>query len=280
MAVAAAPAAAVAAPWIAAGASALGGYLSGRGSKKAAKNAKPDIPAIFKPAVGAATSLITSRLQTGFPRFGGPFVAGLSPEQTSLIGAGTGGINDALRTLQTVAESGLDPATVRQVTASLAPFFQRLTEQNLGQARETQAQGGRFFGTGGVGAEADVLERIASLRSQTELPLALQILDRQTSAAQALPGFLQSSLGALDLPRQIQQAEFSAQFQEFLRTQPENAIGLLGTLLTGTPFQQPPLATNVAQGVGAGLQGLGSSPGFLQLLQDLFNKQGTSIDGR
>jgi hypothetical protein len=80
----------------------------------------------------------------------------------------------------------------------------------------------------------------------------------------------------------LQQQDIDRRFQEFLRTRPENAIGLFASLLGGggTPFFNPVVPPNLGMTFGAGLSGLGQSPGFLNFLQGAFQgKQPTPSGG-
>lgn len=272
---------AAAAPIIAAG---VGGLASSQGAKKAAKNAKsPDIPAIFKPAVGSALGLIGQRLARGFPTFPGNLFAPPTPLQGQSIDLAGGLLNDpraaeglqsAFSTVRGVSETGLDPASIEMIRKSLDPFFNFQREQGLAQTRESSALRGGFFGSGSQTNEADFLSRFAANQAATVLPLALQIRQLQLAAAQSLPGQLTASLQPAqagfalgEQARGVEQAGINAQLAEFLRTQPENAIALLSSLMGGTPFYQPPIAPNFGQVFGAQVSNLAQSPGFLSLFQ-------------
>ena len=254
--------------------------LSSQGGKKAAKAAQPRIPAEFRGSLGGALGLINQRLSSGFPRFGGPFVAGLNPLQqgaigagSSFLGAGSEGLLSALKTTQEISETGLDQETLKLIEDKLAPFFSRQRERVTTGTREAEAQGGRFFSTGAVGAESTGLADLEATQSATVLPLALQVQGLRLGAAESSANIfgsggvgLNQMFGLGEGARSVEQAGLTADFQEFLRTQPDNAIGMLASLMTGTPFVSPNVAPNFMQGAGANLGSMFSSPAFLQFL--------------
>jgi hypothetical protein len=245
-----------------------GSAISSQGSKKAAKGAQPQLPAALQGLIGDASSLIRSRISGGFPRFAGPFVAPITPGQGELIGAGTQGLQSALSTTRGIAETGLSPEQLALVTKSFEPLFQKQRQDVVGGVREAEAQGGRFFSRGAVNQEREALTDLSAKQTADIIPLALQATGLQLAAANSLPSFLQGGVQAIDLPRQVEQKRLEADFAEFLRTQPENALGLLSSILggSGAPFFVPPAPTNFAQSFGANLQQLFSSGGFLNTL--------------
>lgn len=245
----------------------IGGLASGKGGKKSAKGSRPELPGFLSPSVTSALGLLTSRLQEGFPKFLGPRVAPLTTDQRQLLAAGQGGLLDALQTLRLGATTGLAQEDIRLIGETLQPFFGQQERDITAQTRETEAQRGTFFGTGGVRAEADALSRLAGVRAQIVPQLAFQVGAQRIQAAQSLPGFVTQSLQPGELPRGIQQQRFDVGFQEFLRTLPENAIPLLAQLF-GAPVGFNPLAPNALQDIGANISQLFSSPGFLSILQN------------
>lgn len=235
---------AAAAPIIAAGVSAIG---SSQGSKKAAKNATPQLPAIFRPALGAALGPIYARLSGATPMFGGPAVSGLGPMGES----GSGGFQAALKNLFALAGGGLNQDVLNMAEQNTAPLADIQRKDLIAGVREGSAARGSLFSTGSLNNEADTLNRFEATRRSDLLNQAL--------------GFGQMSLQA-----------FPQIYQEFLRTQPDVGIAMLSSLLGGTPFYTPPVPTNGLQALGGAANNLLQSPGFWEFLsQHSGNKSAT-----
>jgi len=260
-------------------ASAVGAGISSRGSKKAAKNAKPSVPGEFKGPVGQASGLLGNRLAGGFPPFAMPGSGGdvLSMLQNTAIGqagntlgAGNQGFQDALRTMQSVASLGIDPAAVRGIQDQLDPFFSYQRNQGLAQTREASAAGGRFFGTGALQNESNFMNQFLANQAGTILPLALQNQQLKMQGAQgsmaAILGQQNYNQNAFNLGEQERQARLN----EFLRTQPENAIPYLASLMQGTPLSYNPQGTNFGQNFGGSINSMLGSPGFWQYMQNAY----------
>ncbi len=242
-------------------ASLLGAGLSSSGSKKAAKGAKPQVPQVLQGVFGDAQSLLRSRLQGGFPRFGGSFVAQSSPGQSQFLGQGQAGLNSALQTQRNIAETGLSEEQLKVVTDSFQPLFKQQRRELVGEVREGEAQGGRFFSKGATTSERTALTDLKVQQSGQILPLALQATGLQAQTAQGLPDFLNRANQTFDFPRQLEQMGLDKNFAEFLRTQPENALGMLQSILggSGVPLFVPPQGTNFGQAAGANLSQLGAT---------------------
>lgn len=263
------PAAVAAIPAIA---SVMGSLISSRGSKKAAANAKqPQIPKIFGPALGQGLGLIQSRLGGGFPAFPGgainPLQSMAMGQMGQSFGAGQAGLDSARQTIEGLASTGIDPQAINTAQTQLAPYFDFLRQQGLGQFREGQAQGGRFFGSGAVGGEGNFLNQFAANQAAQVLPMAMQMTGMKLGAAGALPGFLggQQQLG-MNMFNMGGQAQ-AQQLAEFLRQQPEAAIPLLTQLMGGTPMFQPPVPNNFGQVMGSNVNSMLGSGGFWDYLQ-------------
>lgn len=274
-----------AAPWIMGG---IGALSSSAGSKKAAKaaNKGPSIPQEFRPAVLDATSLLQHRMQRGFPSFtqpGGDVLSLLQGQagagMRGIMGQGGQGYDAALKTMTDVAATGMNPADVEFIRSQMQPFFDFQFQRGLGQARESQAQGGRFFGSGGVSAENDFTNQFLANQSATILPLAMQNRQLQLSAAQGIPQGFAQMMGGFGLGAQAGEVERLARLQEFVRTQPENAIPLLASLMGGTPMFQPAVPQNFWQSLGGMSNSLLTSPGFWQMLQGGASTPGAGPSG-
>lgn len=279
---------------ISGGANVLGGALSGKGGKNAAKNSAPQIPSVFRGATGDATNLLRQYLKNGFPSYPGQLTAGQDPLQTQgfdyisqVLGAGRGSFDSALKTIMGAAEGGIQEGDIQLALDKTNPLFEFQKGRSLAQLRESQSQGGRFFGTGALNAESDLLRGLEAQRSADILPLALQMQGVRLGAAQSLPSFLagQAGVGGAGVQaggarRGIEQEGLNAQFQEFLRTRPEAAIPLLASLMGGTPFYNPVVPPNWQQTTGAGLTGLSQSPGFLQFLAQAYGQGGQGGQGQ
>lgn len=282
-----------AAVWAPVIASAAGGIASGIGGKQAAKGNKPQILGAFQGPVTDASRLLRSYISGGLPGYGGPFTAGLNPLQlqamnfiSSTLGTGDAGLQSALRTITNASEQGFSPQDIELARKQTQPLSDFLQKEGLAQVRESTSQGGRFFGTGGVASENRFMQQFLANRESTILPLAMQMAQYRLGAAQSVPNFLLGQLGvgagafqAGEAARGIEQSDLMARYQEFLRRQPLNAISALAGLMGGTPFYQGPVAPNLLQGLGAGLQGLGSSPGFAQLIQQLIARSNSNNTG-
>ena len=252
----------------------LGGSLaSSKGSKKAAKSAKPQIPDIFKPQVSQGLGVIGQRLSGGFPAFPGgainPLQSMAMDQMGQSFGAGQAGLQSAQNTIQSIAGTGIDPNAINTAQSTLAPYFDFLRNQGLAATREGQAAGGRFYGSGGTNAEALFNSSFAANQAQQILPLAMQMTGMRLGAAGALPGFLggQQQLG-MNLFNVGGQAQ-SQQLAEFLRQQPETAIPLLAQLMGGTPLFQPPVASNFSQVLGSNINSALGSGGFWDYLRSI-----------
>lgn len=265
-------------------AGAIGGAaISSRGAKKAAKSARPQIPREFRNAASMGANLLTSRLRTGFPAFGGQRVAPLSDlEQRAtfasenLLRGGEGGLQSSIDTIRQFAESGIDPSTIQFVQDQLAPLLGQSKDRLVAGSREASAQGGRFFSRGGVQQETDVLADLEARFRAEVLQNSLGISQFQLGAAEAFPRALAQSFGAPGAAAQIggigrgvEQGGLDAAFQEFLRIQPENAIPLLAQLMGSTPFAFNPQAPNFGQVAGGQISNLFTNPNFLNFLTGL-----------
>jgi hypothetical protein len=262
---------AAAAPIIA---STVGGLLQSKGNKKAA-GASPQIPGVFTGPVTDASRLLWSRILNGFPAYQGQLTAGATPLQqnaltaaSGLMGQGQAGMDSAWQTLLRGATEGMGQSDIDLAMKQTNPLFEYQKTRSVGSMREAQAQGGRFFSTGALGQEGDLLAQMEANYSSQVLPLAMQMQQMRTQTAQSLPGFLQNIFGLGEGERQIQQQGLSAQMAEWLRTQPEAAISMLAGLMSGTPFYNPATAPNAWQTIGSGISGLGQSAGFQKSIQD------------
>lgn len=265
-------------------AGAVGGGIQARGAKKAAKDSQPQIPSQFAGTAGIAARNIQGYMRNGLPSFGGPFTAGLNPMQQNaltnirgLLGSGQQGMDAARGTIERAASEGLSPADIELARSQSQGLFDFQQGRGLAQLREGQAQGGRFFGTGAVGAEGDFLRGMSSEREANLLPLALQMQQARLGAAGMLPQFLQGGLQnqltgiqAGEAERGLQQQDINARYQEFIRTNPAAAIALLANLMGSTPFYNPTVPPNFGMLFGQGLSGLGQSPGFANSLPNYF----------
>jgi len=247
--------------------------LSSSGSKKAAKNATPKIPKEFRPDLGSALGLLGQRLSGGFQGMPG---GALNPLQTMAMGQagqsfgqGQAGLDSARQTIESLATTGIDPTAINTAQSTLQPYFDFLHGQGLAQTREGEAQGGRFFGSGGTGAEALFNSNFGAQQSAQILPMAMQMTGMRLGAANALPGFMAGQQGlGMNLFNMGGVAQ-QQQLAEFLRQQPENAIPLLAQLMSGTPMFQPPVPTNFGQALGGSLNSAMSSGGFWDYLRSL-----------
>jgi hypothetical protein len=221
-------------PLIAAGISAFG---SSAGSKKAAKGAKPDIPSIFKPAVGAALGPIYQRLSGGTPMFGGPSAYGSSLNQETI----QGGYASALRNVLALAGGGLNQDVLNMAESVTRPLADIQRGDIVAGAREASAARGSLFSTGSQNTEMDALNRFEAQRRTDLLNQALQFGTQSLAAFSPLQG-------------------------EFLRTQPDAGIAMLASLMGGTPFFTPPVPTNALQAIGGAANNLLQSPGFWEFL--------------
>lgn len=272
-----------AAPWIVGGASVLGSALSSRGSKKAAKGSRPQIPQEFQRPVGMANNIIGQRLGGGFPAFPGgainPLQSMAMNQMGSSFGAGQAGLDSARQTIESLAATGIDPQAINTAQSQLAPYFDFLRNQGLAQTREGQAAGGRFFGSGGANAEGMFNSNFAAQQAAQTLPLAMQMTGMRLGAAGALPGFMagQQGLGMnlFNVGAQAQQQQLA----EFLRQQPEQAIPLLAQLMGGTPMFQPPIPSNFGQVMGQNIGSALGSPGFWDYLSSFTPRTGGASQG-
>jgi hypothetical protein len=254
--------------------------LSSQGSKKAAKKSKPTVPDEIRPAFDPAIQLLRQRLTGGFPAFGGQLVAGLTPGQenlrglaSGLIGPGLAGFQDALSTQQQIAESGLDAETIRTLNETIDPFFREIERQRTPQLRETAAQRGGFFGTGALRAESDFLQQLDASQAKQVFDVAPIFQSLRLAAAGDVGRNLLSQQAFLgqggqfeELARGIEQQGLTADFNEFLRRLPENAIPLLSNLLGSSPFGFNPVGTNFLQALGANAAQLAGNRDFISLL--------------
>lgn len=197
-----------------------------------------------------------------------------------LNAAGQGGLDSALSTIRGVAQTGLDPAAIQSIRDTLAPYFNFQKQQTIAGTREAEAAGGRFFGSGGVQAENNALNQLLANQSAQVLPAAMQATQMKLGAAGMIPSFLAgqqglglSLLGAGQQRQASDTAGMQAAYQEFLRTQPQNAVGLLAQLMGSAPNFFPPQAPNALQTIGGGLGSLFSSPGFWTYLSGLQKPQ-------
>ena len=269
--------------WAVAGpilASAAGAGISSAGGKKASRNSAPQIPSVFQRPVGAASQVLTRDIYHGIPGYTGQLSANFNPLQeggiqqiSALLGQGQSGLDSALKTITGAAETGLSPSDIDLALQTTNPLFEYQKERSLSQLRESQAQGGRYFSSGALGQESDLLRGLEAQRTNDILPLAMNLANYRLGAAENLPAFLAGSMGlgqaAFQVGSQqqgIEQQGLDRLLQEFLRTRPEAAISSLAGLMGGTPFYNPVVPPNAAQIFGSGLAGLAGSPGFQSAL--------------
>lgn len=258
----------------------ISGLASSVGGKKSSDDAVPQIPAIFGPALSNALGFVSSSLRNGLPSFGGPLSAGLNPLQGGALGLGSGflgagqqGFQTAFNTTQQIAESGLRQEDLKLISETLQPLFSGQQRDLIAQTRESTTQGGRFFGSGGVGEESRAFGDLISRQGAQTLGAGFQNMQARLQGAQGFgETFRNAAAGATGLfglgegARQVEQQALTRQYQEFLRTQPQQAISMLSSLMGGTPFFFQPQAPNLLQTFGAQGQQAFSNPAFLDFL--------------
>lgn len=216
------------APYALAAGSAL---MQSQGSKKAAGQSTPQIPAAFRGGVSAAMGPIFQRLSGGTPMFGG------------LLGGAVGseGFSSALENVLRLASGGINQDVLGNIEETTAPLADIQRGDLMAGVREGAAARGGLFSTGALNTEADALNRFEAQRRSDLIMQAIQAGMLSLSAFQPLQS-------------------------EFNRVQPDTGINLLAALMGGTPFQTPNVATNFAQSLGNMGGSLMNSPGFWEFL--------------
>lgn len=226
---------------------------------------------------------LQERIGKGLPEYTGEWVAPATEYETAGLGRlgeymqsglpettqfGLGQYKNAL--------AGMSPEqTIDWYNTYIAPEERRIfNQQTLPGIKEAYVGPGTFWGTPRAEAESTAgqafgtgqMSRIGSaIMSERESARnMLQYLPAMNELEQGLPlRQAQAGLQYGSLPRQLQQAELSAKFEEFKRTSPELspilelAQGLLNTTTKAayqTPYQASPLMEllgAVAPGVGA-----------------------------
>jgi len=272
-------------------ASVIGGLLQSKGAKKAAEaaNKGPQVPRVYEQAASQGAWNSIQGMLGHMPGYGGRMSqdpnylqnASINQAQT-LLGAGDQGFQNALRTVNTAAQQGFNPQDLQLAQQYTQPFWDYQRTQGLGQVRETEAQRGSYFGSGGMRSENEFLQGLSANQSQQLLPLAMQMSQYRLGAAQSIPALLMGQLGFNtgmwglgEQQRGLQQADLDRRYQEWVRNSPMAWQSSLAGLMGGTPFFNPPMMPNAYMGMGSALSNLGSSPGFMQMMQNYFPPSGT-----
>jgi len=258
--------------------------MGGGGGKGGTTVQQTTIP----PEVLARYNAVNARAEdvaaTPFQRYGGQFVAGLTPEQNTGIQnvMNTQGMTDpfygASAGMTLGAAQPVGPLSQNQIgyyqnpftQAVAAPTFQALQQQ---QGQERSALAGKQIMSGAFGGDRAGLERANLSRQQTlgtaqalapiyqqgyntavqtaqgqqgiigqdlnrQLQAGAQIGALGTSAQQSALQSAQAQMAAGTLPQQTQQADLTANYQQFLQER-------------GYPFQVSQFLANIATGTGA-----------------------------
>lgn len=226
---------------------------------------------------------LTSKMGEGLPGWGGAFTAPLGgAEQTGLgllksyIEGGIGEAGEAGVGAYKEALAGLSPEEVHaQYMKYTALAEQRyLTEVLIPSFKESMVPGGTLRSTGtergigdvisrfGEGQMGRIGERITTERAgaRSMIPYAGQMAGLEGGVPQMEAAFQYGQL-----PRMIEQAELTAEIEEFRRTTPElsplidkmlSYLGITTQAAYNVPFQPSPflqLMGAAAPGIGAGI---------------------------
>lgn len=188
---------------------------------------------------------LTQQLQGGTGVFqgpGGPFAAPLGAgERSAIEGLSQFDIPGLVQQSLDVFGNVASPEFVGQIADSLRPVLvDRPFEQGSAQLREQAALTGNQVGSGVLQDSFDLLMQLEQNLGAAAPGLAAQLGQLQLGGAQAGLGGAAQILGALGLPRQVQDLDIQRQLQEsqFARGLP---IGLTGSLggLGGLLYNQP-----------------------------------------
>ncbi len=225
-----------------------------------------------------------SRVGQGLPGWEGSFTAPMSDVESTgmnlLREYAGGGVGDAGQLgigAYKEALAGMDPkAVAEQYMKYTAPAEQRyLTETLLPTFKESQVPGGTLRSTGTERGLGDIISKFGEgqlgrigerITSEREGARSMIPYTGQMSALEGGVPQMEAALKYGQLPRMIEQAELTAQIQEFVRTTPEmsplldkmlNYMGIQTQAAFLSPYQPSPFLTLA----GSAIEAAGSAAG-------------------
>lgn len=166
---------------------------------------------------GDLNKFLRRSLKTGFPQYGGDRVANLTSDQEALLGQFFQSIfPQGMKGLADIAQQD----SLGRAQMMLEPSRTRAVEQTQRASRERANLGNNLLSTGAQFAEGEAVSNV-NAQFLNQLSQMLPVLDQiRMGAIQAMPGYASQGLAIGDVPRQIQQQELDASYNEFLRTTP------------------------------------------------------------
>lgn len=264
-------------------------------------------PEAFKATTAAQGADIASRIGQPGPAFAGERVAPLTSLQQTGIQRATEFAGAPVPAAFGLAQSEFvrqltptDPANTLLFKA-VREGAKRNLQQSIEQISDISGGTGRAFTGARLEQEAKAAEGATINLNQILGQLALEQERQRISAAERLPGIAgqiaefplrqaQAAVSIGEVPRQIEQAQLDAQFQEFIRrfvTEPQQVSQLANQFIgLGAPSPVtttiPGAASPFAQVLGAGGNILASAAGggaFNSAIDRLLKGQGTAGGG-
>lgn len=211
--------------------SSLVGALGGLFGKKKKQDTTPTLTNTLTPDQQAVSSKLTQILTQGGAKYGAPRVAPLTAQE--------GNVNNYLSNALNIAAPGIE----RQLSGQFPEeyFNQAIADPTRRQFNDrvapiikenSELSGNRFADRSAIElgqARGDVESSILAERGK----FGLETYRDPLNALSGLTGALQGAENIFAVPRTIEQAKMDADFQEFLRTNPDSG-GLIDAMLQFT----------------------------------------------
>lgn len=252
---------------------AVGGTIAGLAGDKGASErrwAPAPVAPQYQAASTAASDVIQRGLAGGYPAYPGAITAGpaplqeqgfaatseLFPELSELMGATAGGEFLSPETNPYLAET---------YAAASAPLLKQWREQIMPGINTAAEQAGAFYSTGRsdwLGSRGlDLADQLASLSAGIYGPAYQAERGLQTQAQRDLANLPGMLLDAGGTQRTISQEDINRLYQEWLRTQPQAALGTATSFLGTQPGAVQVGGTDVTGRNLSGLPALGTQIG-------------------
>ncbi len=190
------------------------------------KSGEPEISDEAEQAFDTTYNILRRGKAGKWAKYNRPFVAQLTADEKDLMDNFLGGDLAALRdTLGQISQQD----SLSRAQLLLDPITQRSTDAGLRRLRERSALTGNLLSTGAQESEAGLIGNILAQRDASVAGLIPALDQSRMAAVQGQQALLNQAMGLAGLRRQIEQQKLTADFQEWLRTQPAGGVlqGLL-----------------------------------------------------
>lgn len=194
----------------------MGNFFSG--AMGGGVDAKDVVPHYANEAGGAASTAVRKAFKGGgFTPYGGDFVMPFGDSERAILDQFLQADLPMLRnSLGDIAQQD----ALGRAEMLLQPSKQRSIQSGINSIRERMGANGNLFSSNLALEEGRAVGDIESGFNQSLAALLPQMQAQRMAAAQQLLGQTGSALGLASIPRNIQQQDLNARYQEFLRTNP------------------------------------------------------------